>query len=99
MTKHYKTLALEGSVFDLFDDCEFIYRKAHPELKHVYLSKSKIEFEIRKFYLKGTEKEVLNWASLNRGYKELIKQGKAYLYLIFVYGYLLVYHYYYYISF
>ena len=55
----YVTQRVKKSVADLDKDCEFIYRKAHPELKHVTLSKSKIHYEIKKFYLSKTEKEVV----------------------------------------
>ena len=58
MAKHYKTLAIEEKMFEYLDDCELIYRKYHPELQFVQLTKTKILYEIIKFYLKKTEREI-----------------------------------------
>jgi len=58
MAKHYKTLAIEDKMFKLLDDCEFIYRKNKPFLENIYLTKTKILYEVIKFYLKKTEREI-----------------------------------------
>lgn len=58
MAKHYKTLAIEEKMFNYLDDCEYIYRKHHPELNNIYLTKTKILYEIIKFYLQKTERNI-----------------------------------------
>ena len=54
----YVTQRVKKEVAELDKDCETIYRKAHPELDHVFLSKSKIHYEIKKFYLRNTSLSV-----------------------------------------
>ena len=54
----YETLRIKKTVTKLFDDVEFVYRKYHPEMQEIYLSKSKLMFEAFKFYLQKTEKAV-----------------------------------------
>jgi len=56
----YKTIAIKQKSYDLLDDCEFIYRKYHPELVLIPISKNKIIYEVCKFYLIKTEKKVLD---------------------------------------
>lgn len=55
----YKSVAIREKSYSLLDDCEYIYKKFHPELKLIPLSKDKIIYEVCKFYLVKTEKEVL----------------------------------------
>ena len=58
MAKKYKTLAVEDETLKYLDDCEFIYRKHHPELKDIFLTRTKILKEVIRFYLNKTEKEI-----------------------------------------
>ena len=59
MSNKYRSISVEKQLFPLLKDCEFIYRQHHPELEKIPLSKSKIIYEVIKFYLRKTEKEVL----------------------------------------
>jgi hypothetical protein len=54
----YKTIAIKQKTYDYVEDCEFVYRKAHPEFERIPISKEKILFEICKFYLDKTERKV-----------------------------------------
>jgi hypothetical protein len=54
----YKTIAIRPKNYALIDDCELIYRKAHKEFECIPISKDKIIYEICKFYLNRTEKQV-----------------------------------------
>lgn len=54
----YKSVLIKPDVFDLIADCETIYRKHHPELNNIPLSKNKILYEVFKFYLLKTPLEV-----------------------------------------
>ena len=54
----YNNLRIKKEISERIDDCEYIYRKYHPELNEVYLTKSKILYEIIKFYLQKTEKKL-----------------------------------------
>ena len=58
MVTLYQTMRIKNKVVALLDDCEYIYRKYHPELNEVYLSKSKVLYEVIKFYLQKTEKKI-----------------------------------------
>lgn len=60
MAKHYKNVAFEEKILKYLDDCEYIYRKHHPELKDLVLTKSKIMMEVMRFYLNGTERKVID---------------------------------------
>jgi hypothetical protein len=57
MSQKYKTISVNSELVLFIEDCEFVYRQAHPEFALVPLSKSKILYEVIKFYLKGTEKD------------------------------------------
>jgi hypothetical protein len=58
MAKHYKTLAVEEKTLNYFDDCVYIYRKAHPEMRDLVITRTKILNEIIIYYLQKTEKKV-----------------------------------------
>ena len=58
MTTIYVTQRVKKEVADLDNKCELLYRDNHPELKHIPLSKSKIQYEVKKFYLQNTKYEV-----------------------------------------
>ena len=58
MVINYKPMQIKEDVLELLGDCEFIYRQYHPELNEVYLSKSKILYEVFKFYLQKTTRAV-----------------------------------------
>jgi len=60
MTKKYKTVAVEDKTLGFLSDCEYIYRKHHPELKDIVLTKSKILNEVMRFYLDKTERSIPN---------------------------------------
>ena len=50
----YKNLGIDENLLPHLKECEIIYREAHPELNQMKLSKSKILYEIVKYYLRGT---------------------------------------------
>ena len=52
MVKKYKSLQIEEDVRELLDSCESTYRKHHPELDGIVLTKSKILREVCKFYIR-----------------------------------------------
>lgn len=58
MSQKYRTLCVKNEITELLSDCEFVYREVHPEFNMVPLSKSKILYEVLKFYLKGTSRDL-----------------------------------------
>jgi len=59
MAKHYETWAVEKPLKPLFEDCEKLYRECNPQFNYIQLTKSKMLYEIFKFYLKGTKYKVI----------------------------------------
>lgn len=53
--KKYVTINIEKERVEELNKCEILYRKYHPEFNNMKLTKSKIMYEIIKFYLRGTE--------------------------------------------
>lgn len=67
MKKKYKIVNVEYGVHELIDLAQEEYRSHHPELDCMYLSKSKILYEVLKYYL--PDKTFIKWVKD----KELLK--------------------------
>jgi len=66
MVKRFESIAVWKQIKDLIVLCETEYRKNHPELDGIPLSKSKILFEVMIFYLPKKDE-----AYLRDTYKEI----------------------------
>ena len=59
MSQRYYNIAVRKDTFSNISVVEKIYRRYHPELDGIPLSKDKLLKEVIKFYAKGLKEEVL----------------------------------------
>jgi len=58
MAKQYISVSVETANLVLLKHAEVVYREHHPELHLIPLSKSKVIYEVLKFYLDKTKFKV-----------------------------------------
>jgi len=64
MTNKYISISINKQLNVYINKCEELYREHHPELDGVPLSRSKIIYEVLKFYLKNKKYDIVERLNL-----------------------------------